>query len=78
MQYVIIGNSAAGVSAAEVLRKADAECDITIVSEEEYRVYNRPLIARYMGGEIAEEKLWYRPDRFYEDKRIHLYKDTQA
>ena len=53
MQYVIIGNSAAGVSAAEVLRKADAECDITIVSEEEYRVYNRPLIARYMGGEIA-------------------------
>ena len=78
MQYVIIGNSAAGVSAAEVLRKADAECDITIVSEEEYRVYNRPLIARYMGGEIGEEKLWYRPDSFYEEKRIHLYRDTQA
>ena len=78
MQYVIIGNSAAGVSAAEMLRKVDAECDITIVSEEEYRVYNRPLIARYMGGEISEEKLWYRPESFYEDKRIHLYKDTQA
>lgn len=78
MQYVIIGNSAAGVSAAEMLRKVDADCDITIVSEEEYRVYNRPLIARYMGGEISEEKLWYRPESFYEDKRIHLYKDTQA
>ncbi len=78
MQYVIIGNSAAGVSAAEVLRKADAECDITIVSEEEYRVYNRPLIARYMGGEIGEEKLWYRTDSFYEEKRIRLYRDTQA
>ena len=60
-QYVIIGNSAAGIAAVEVIRRADKESKITVVSDEEYSSYCRCLISYYLAGDIKEEKLFYRP-----------------
>ena len=45
MKYVIIGNSAAGIAAAEGIRSADKTGEITIVSDEKYHTYGRPLIS---------------------------------
>lgn len=63
--YIIIGNSAAGVSALEAIRQLDKEGSTAIISEEDYPIYSRCLISHYLAGEIEEEKLFFRPTNFY-------------
>lgn len=71
-QYVIIGNSAAGIAAAESMRKVDTESKITIVSDEGYSSYCRCLISYYLAGEVKEDKILYRPENFYKENNIEL------
>jgi len=71
-QLVIIGNSAAGIAAAEAIRKSDTESKITIISDEDYPAYCRCLISYYLAGEVKEDKVWYRPQDFYKDNNIEL------
>ncbi len=40
--YLILGSGAAGISAAEAIRKLDANGEITLVSEERDGYYSRP------------------------------------
>ncbi len=61
MQYVIVGNSAAGLNGAEAIRSRDPAGSITIVSDEDYPAYSRCLIPYVMEGKISEEDLLYRP-----------------
>ena len=70
MNYVIIGNSAAAVGAIESIRKADKACSITVVSNEKHHVYSRPLIAHYLAGETADERMAFRPADFYEKNNV--------
>lgn len=64
--YLIIGNSAAGVTAAESIRLVDADGSITIVSNEPYAAYGRPLISYLIEGKTTEDRMGYREDGFYE------------
>ena len=50
MNYVIIGAGAAGLSAAEELRKLDPAAGITILSAEP-EIYSRCMLHQYLGGE---------------------------
>lgn len=68
--YLIIGNSAAGVTAAEQIRAHAPEANITIVSDEPYPVYGRPLISYLIEGKTDEEHIWFKPEGFYEQQRI--------
>jgi NADPH-dependent 2,4-dienoyl-CoA reductase/sulfur reductase-like enzyme len=45
MNYVIVGACAAGLAAAEAVRKADAKGNITMLTEEAYFPYSRPSIS---------------------------------
>ena len=47
MQYVIIGNSAAGISAVESIRYIEKKDPITIISDEIYPAYSKSLIYYY-------------------------------
>lgn len=67
MQYVIIGNSAAGVGCVEGIRQADKTGKITVLSSEPYHTYSRPLISYLLYGKTDEEKMKYRRASFYED-----------
>ncbi len=71
-QFIIIGNSAAGISAIEAIRKRDKESKITVISDEDYPAYCRCLISYYLAGEVKEDKLFYRPEDFYKEKNIEL------
>ena len=75
---LIIGNSAAGVSCAETIRKKDKEIKITILSKEEYPAYNRCLISYYLSGDIKEDALVYRAKDFYKDNAIELLLNKKA
>jgi NAD(P)H-nitrite reductase len=66
---VIIGNSAAGIAAAEAVRKNNDAVRITIISEEGYPAYNRFMIADVLGGKIREPEIFYRKKNFMKPPR---------
>ncbi len=70
MQYLIIGNSAAGLNAAEAIRSCDPAGSVTIVSDEDYPAYSRCLIPYFMEGKVSEEDMLYRPADYYETNRF--------
>lgn len=71
-QFVIIGNSAAGIAAVEAIRQKDKDSKITVISEEDYISYCRCMISYYLAGDVKEDKLIYRPESFYKDNNIEL------
>lgn len=66
VDYLIIGNSAAGVTAAEHIRALDDTGSILIVGDEPYPVYGRPLISYLLEGKTTEERMGFKPAGFYE------------
>jgi len=69
-KYLIIGNSAGGIGAAEAIREIDKEGSLAVVSDEPYPAYSRPLIAKYLAGERSLEGMLYRPADFYVQNSI--------
>jgi len=70
MDYVIIGNSAAAVGAAESIRRVDKNGSIIIIGKEKEHIYSRPLIAHLVAKEVGDERIPYRPPGFYESMRV--------
>jgi len=64
-RYLIIGNSAGGIGAAEAIREVDSEGRLTIISDEPYPAYSRPRISDYLAGLCTQEKMAIRPPGFY-------------
>ena len=65
-QYVIIGNGVAAAGCIEGIRSTDGKTPITVISEEKYPVYCRPLISYYLEHKTDTKKMNYRSDDFYE------------
>ncbi|MHB1419629.1 MAG: NAD(P)/FAD-dependent oxidoreductase [Bacillota bacterium] len=78
MSYVIIGNSAAAVGAVEGIRQVDGTGPITIISQEPYHTYSRPLISYYLSGKVAEETMYYRSLDFYERHHVETMLGREA
>ena len=71
MNYVIIGGSAAGISAARELRRLDGNADITIVSEENC-IYSRCMLHKYLSGERDAQSLDFLPAGFFQSMNIRF------
>ncbi|HEX9135276.1 MAG TPA: FAD-dependent oxidoreductase, partial [Ktedonobacteraceae bacterium] len=72
LSYLIIGNGITGITAAEMLRSGDPASSITIVADDPFPVYYRPALKDYLGGRLNEEKLWVRPNTFYQEQQIRF------
>ncbi len=70
MKYVIIGNGVAGVHAAEAIRQNDPHGKITMIGDETFPPYCRPMISLMLEGSIGAEKLPIRNPDFYEKLNI--------
>ena len=70
VKYVIIGNSAGGIGAAEAIREKDKTGSLMIISEEPYPAYSRPLISEHLAEGCSLERMLYRPADFYERNNI--------
>ena len=70
MNYIIIGNSAAGVSAAETIRGIDRSSPITIISDEPHPFYSKSLIPDFISGKVSLEETSLRPESFYKELGI--------
>lgn len=70
--YVIMGNGAAGMSAAKAIRERDKTGTVIIISNENYAAYNRPMLTKALvagleAGQIAmEDAQWYEDNHIYQ------------
>jgi nitrite reductase (NADH) large subunit len=72
IKYLIIGNSAGGIGAAEAIRELDKAGTLAIISDEPYPAYSRPLISEYLAHPQPVEKLLYRRPDFYRENNINF------
>lgn len=68
--YLIVGNSAAAIGAAEAIRQVDATRTLVMVSDEPHPAYSRPLISKVLSKERTIERSLYRPPDFYERNNV--------
>lgn len=78
MKYVIIGNATAGIACVEGIRSADTEGEITIISDEPFAAYGRPLISYYLLGATDRERMLYRLADFYEKNKVKTLLGARA
>jgi 3-phenylpropionate/trans-cinnamate dioxygenase ferredoxin reductase subunit len=73
MSCIIIGASHAGVQAAISLRSKGYTESITLISNEAVLPYQRPPLSKgFLQNNLSEQKLWLRPETFYQQKDINL------
>ena len=83
--FVILGNGAAGISAAEEIRRRNSTCSIIMVSDEPVAGYNRPMLTKKLctlknADEIAvHDANWYKENNVVNRLGIRAEKiDTAA
>lgn len=70
MNYVIIGNSAAAVGTISGIREINKTGKITVISDENYHTYSRPLISYWLMGKVSDKNIYYREPDFYEKNGV--------
>ena len=72
-KVVVIGAGQAGSSLVAKLRSLGFEGDVTLIGEESDPPYQRPPLSKaYLLGEMDRERLYLRPEKFYEEQNIIL------
>ena len=78
-KIVIIGAGQAAAQACASLRLFGYEGAITLVGEEAALPYQRPPLSKaYIKGEMAEERLYFKPEVWYEDQDIDVVLSMRA
>jgi NADPH-dependent 2,4-dienoyl-CoA reductase/sulfur reductase-like enzyme/pSer/pThr/pTyr-binding forkhead associated (FHA) protein len=69
-RYLIVGDGAAGLTAAEEIRRRDAEARVGIFCDDPNPGYFRAALTNFLLGELREDQLWAVAPNFYESQRI--------
>jgi flavorubredoxin/NADPH-dependent 2,4-dienoyl-CoA reductase/sulfur reductase-like enzyme len=69
--YVIIGNGAAGLSAAKAVRERDKTGSIMMISNEPYSTYNRPMLTKSIMAELDASQIAVQETSWYEENNIY-------
>lgn len=67
---LIIGNGAAGLSAATALRERDATCSIVMISDENIHSYNRPMLTKSMLAGFDPSQITIYDEAWYDEHKI--------
>ncbi|MCP4649387.1 MAG: FAD-dependent oxidoreductase [PVC group bacterium] len=71
-KVVIIGNSAAGISAAEAICEKDKDIGVTIISDENQLGYYRYRIGEVLSGKSKEIDILFKSKDFYDRLKIQV------
>jgi NAD(P)H-nitrite reductase large subunit len=69
-EYVVVGNSAAGLQALRTLRKHDRDASVAIIDREDHPAYSRVLTPYYVGGKTGRDNLFIVDRDYYRCERI--------
>ena len=69
-KYVIVGGSAAGIGAVEAIREVDPIGTISVISEESFSLYSRPMISNYVSGRVSLDGIRYRDSKFWKNNKV--------
>lgn len=72
MKYVILGGGAAGIAAAEAIRRTDAAGDITIFASERAYPYSRPMLTKTQLARAGGSEAPLFPPEWYAENRLEL------
>jgi 3-phenylpropionate/trans-cinnamate dioxygenase ferredoxin reductase subunit len=76
---VVIGAGQAGASCVAKLRNSGFEGQVTLIGAEPVLPYQRPPLSKaYLMGDMPLERLFLRPEAFYDDQRIDLRLGTHV
>lgn len=78
MKYVIIGASAAGLAAAEQIRKTDPAGAVTLLTRETDLPYSRPSISYYLKGLVRRGQMRLRTPAYYKEQKIEIVTDVEV
>ena len=70
-RYLIIGDGAAGTTAAQYIRASDPQGIIAIYSDDPNPAYFRAALTNYLLGELREDQIWAVPPTFYRELQIN-------
>jgi len=78
-KVIIIGGGHAGANVAFSLRKDGYEGEIDILSNEDFLPYHRPPLSKeFLKKNIETEKLFFKPDSFYQEQNITFHPDASV
>ncbi len=77
-KIVIIGSSAAGVSAAAAIRLRNQKCSIDMISAEAVIGYNRPMLTKGLISKVEGSNFNIKPASWYKDNNINLLLSTEV
>src|SRR3989344_7271852 len=78
VDFLVIGGSAAGTTAAEVIRQLKPQASISIITDENHEQYSRVLLPHYIRGKVQREQVFLKKANWYLGKNIELVKGTKA
>jgi len=70
MRYIIIGGSAAAISALETIRSIDRDSPIDLFSDEPTPLFSRVLLPYYIAEELSKPLLNFRSADFFEQNKV--------
>ena len=76
--FLIVGGSAAGTTAAEVIRSNLPEATITIITDERHEQYSRVLIPHYIRHKVNRDQVFLKKPEWYREKKLELVKGVSA
>jgi len=78
VDFLIVGGSAAGTTAAEVIRGIDPDASITIITDEAHEEYSRVLIPHYIRHKVNRDQVFLKKPEWYVQKNIILLKGVRG
>jgi flavorubredoxin/NADPH-dependent 2,4-dienoyl-CoA reductase/sulfur reductase-like enzyme len=76
--YIILGNGAAGISAATAIRERNETCSIVLASNESVLGYNRPMLTKSMIAKFKPEQIAIHDEAWYKENNITNVLDKQV
>ncbi len=77
MHIIMIGGGQAAASTVQKFRALNQSAAVTIITDENHPPYQRPPLSKtYLAGEMELERLYLRPQEWYEENNIALKLST--
>lgn len=79
MTVLIIGAGQAAMQTIQSLRQGGFDGAITLVGDEGFLPYQRPPLSKaYLSGKMERERLFFKPQAFFDENNVTLHLDARA